>query len=48
MPECRGCGVALTPHELNLCRACWEATEREDDTDVLADATPYIGRSTDG
>lgn len=30
MPECRTCGVALAPHELDLCAACWEATERDD------------------
>lgn len=31
MPECRGCGVALAPHELELCEACWDARERDDD-----------------
>jgi hypothetical protein len=30
MPECRGCGVALAPHELELCRECWEVREQED------------------
>jgi hypothetical protein len=34
MPECRGCGVALAPHELELCVACWEAREREDEAMV--------------
>jgi hypothetical protein len=38
MPECRGCGVALAPHELQLCRECWEATE---DDDGLEDAYGY-------
>lgn len=31
MPECRRCGMPLAPHELELCRECWEAREREDD-----------------
>ena len=31
MPECRGCGVALAPHELELCQSCWDATEDDDE-----------------
>lgn len=33
MPECRVCGVALAPHELELCEWCWDANEDADDLD---------------
>lgn len=33
MPECRVCGVALAPHELTFCDACWEATDTAIDAD---------------
>jgi hypothetical protein len=44
MPECRGCGVALAPHELVWCRECWDATEN-DEIDLSSAFTDEMGKT---
>lgn len=37
MPECRRCGVALAPDELDVCAACWDHMEARESSE-----DPYL------